>query len=94
MNSTSSSGHKTDMKITKINKYKKQNRTSTTKHKTEHNYTLVNQVINIHKSSKRVINVKTPHENIQINENIQSTTDKYTLFIPVTEKSEEHKTIQ
>ena len=29
----------------------------------------------------------------KINENIQSTTDKYTLFTPVTEKLEEHKTI-
>ena len=30
----------------------------------------------------------------KINENIQSTTDKYTLSIPVTKKSEERKTVQ
>ena len=29
----------------------------------------------------------------KINEDIQSATDKYTLFIPVAEKSEERKTI-
>ena len=28
-----------------------------------------------------------------VNKNIQSTTNKYTLFIPVTAKSEERKTI-
>ena len=54
--------HKTDMNITKINKYKKLNSTSTTEHKTEHNCTLVNQAINIHKSNKGVTNLKTTHE--------------------------------
>ena len=29
----------------------------------------------------------------KIKENIQSTTNKYTIFIPVTEKSEERKTM-
>ena len=29
----------------------------------------------------------------KVNENIQSTTNKYTFFIPVTEKSEERKAI-
>ena len=49
--------------ITKIDKYKKKlNSTSTTDHKTEHNCTLVSQTINIHKSNKGVIKLKSPHK--------------------------------
>ena len=91
--------HKTDMKITKTEKYKKLNMreheadmsiteklsiTFTTESKTEYNYTLVNQIREYQTSNLL------PEK---VNENIQSTTNKYTLFIPVTEKSEERKTI-
>ena len=70
---------------------KKLSSTFRTKHKTEYNYTLVNQTINIYQCNKGVTNLKTPTK--KVNENIQSTTGKYTLFIPVTEKSKECKTI-
>ena len=51
-------GHKTDMNIIEIEKYKKP---IMTEHKKE-NYTLVNQTINIFKSNKGVTNLKTSHE--------------------------------
>ena len=50
----------------------------------QHFYDMVQNRTQVHTS-------KLPKE--KINENIQSTTDKYPLFIPVTEKSEEHKTM-
>ena len=91
LNSTFTTQHKTDMNITKTNKYNKLNSTSTTEHKTEHNYTLVNQAINIHKSNKGVTKLKFPSK--KIIKNIQSTSDKYTLFIAVTKKSEKRITM-
>ena len=82
---------KTDMNITELTNKKKLSSTFVTEHKTEYNYTLMNQTINIYKSKKGVTNLKTSHE--KGNKSIQSTTNKYKFFIPVTEKSEECKTI-
>ena len=87
LNSTSMMKHRTDMDITEIDKNKKLNMT-------EHKIQLQfgepnNKHIQIQQRSNRPQNSSRK----KVNENIQSTTEQYAFFVPVTKKSEEFKTI-
>ena len=77
---------KTDINIAKIEKYNKKNWTALLWQSTKQTWTLLKNWAPLLQP-----NLKTPHK--MVNENIQSTNYKYTLSIPITEKSEECEAI-
>ena len=96
---------KTDINITKIDKYKKiwtvllPHNTKWQYWKTEQHFdegTLNKTQLHFDESNSKHIQIQQRYNTRntkKVNKNIQSTTNKYTLFLPVTEKSEECKTI-
>ena len=89
--------HKTDMNITKYKKINfleeiqnRHERYWKTEHDGTQNRTQLHfgETSNEHMQIKQTLKLPTK----KVNENIQSTTNKYALFIPVTEKLEERKT--
>ena len=92
--------HKTDMNITKIEKNTKTDHDRTLNRyehywKTEHDGTQNRTQLHFGETSNEHIQIRQTSKlpTKKVNENLQSITNKYALFIPVAEKSEELKTI-